>query len=197
MTSAALITWQHTRLPRLEELELAHATVGGAGRGRRWRTETLNHALVTRLAGEFQGYSRELHDLVANRFASWAAPTNGALEGIIRLRLLDSRALDTKNAHPGSLGSDFGRFGLPLWPRMKLHDPRTDDRQNHLERLNKARNAIAHSNQGELQLLAKAGFPMILGTYRRWKTAVDHLARTMDTVTSDHLSTLFAQPRPW
>jgi hypothetical protein len=197
MASTALNVWQTTRLPRLAELERAHATVGGQGPGRRWRTETLNHALVTRLAGEFQGYCRELHDLVSDRFAAWTAPKNAALEGVIKVSLLESRQLDSKNAQPGSLGSDFSRFGLQFWPRLTTHDRLTQARQAHLERVNRARNAIAHSNQGELQLLAQEGFPMTLQTYRRWKSAIDHLTRSMDIVTSDYLATLFVQPRPW
>jgi hypothetical protein len=62
MTSVALNAWRSTRAGRLDRLRSAHTAIGGSGRGRRWVTEELNHALVLRLAAEFQGFARDLHE---------------------------------------------------------------------------------------------------------------------------------------
>jgi hypothetical protein len=56
------MTWRKERSERLDELLHAHQSVGGPSRGRRWRTATLNEALLLRLAAEFQGFARDLHD---------------------------------------------------------------------------------------------------------------------------------------
>lgn len=64
MSSAALTSWRTDRAARLDRLVAAHAAVGGAGPGRRWVTEELNHALILRLASEFQGFARPVTQLV-------------------------------------------------------------------------------------------------------------------------------------
>lgn len=94
----------------IDELLAAHATVGGTGRGRRWRTAQLNRSLVLVLAAEFQGFARELHDAAVQTFARWSAGGNEALERVLEVRLTEGRQLDRGNAQPGSLGSDYGRL---------------------------------------------------------------------------------------
>jgi hypothetical protein len=69
MTSVALQAWRSTRANRLDRLQSAHTAIGGSGPGRRWLTEELNHALILRLAAEFQGFARELHDEVSMAIA--------------------------------------------------------------------------------------------------------------------------------
>jgi hypothetical protein len=118
VASSAYSTWLKDRLSHLDELVAAHRLVGGAGRGRRWRTAALNEALVLRLAAEFQGFARDLHDLGCRQFASWAASNNQALENVLHTRLSEARDLDRGNAHPGSIGKDFGRFGFQVWPAL-------------------------------------------------------------------------------
>jgi len=195
--SIALISWQGPRSERLDELLLAHATIGGAGPGRRWRTTQLNWALMLRLAGEFQGYCRELHDAAVEAFIRRAAPGNRALRDVLRLWLVGNRQLDRGNAQPKSLGADFGRFGLTFWTTMVSLEPLTSVRQGHLERLNKARNAIAHDLAADLAKLAADGYPMTLRTFRRWRRALDGLASTMDQVVGTHLGALFGRAAPW
>lgn len=62
MVSAALTQWRTGRASKLSNLLSAHVAVGGSKAGRRWATEELNHAIVLRLASEFQGFCRDLHD---------------------------------------------------------------------------------------------------------------------------------------
>ena len=82
--SMALASWRSDRQQRLDELLAAHQTVGGAGPGRRWRTRELNWALTLRLAGEFQGFARHLHDLAVDHFVATLAGGNTQLADTLR-----------------------------------------------------------------------------------------------------------------
>ena len=191
------MTWQGERSNRLDELYAAHAHVGGTAPGRRTATQQINWALVVRLAGEFQGFARELHDLAAQTFAAWSAGGNAQTEAVLYALLTRDRQLDRGNAQPASLGSDFGRFGLVWWRALSTRDVRTQQRQERLERLNDARNAIAHANLGELETLRVEGYPLTLDTVRLWRSALNGLAVTMDNAIANHVATVFARPRPW
>jgi hypothetical protein len=197
MTSAALGRWRNDRAARLDELIDAHTRIGGAGPGRRTETQQINWALILRLAGEFQGFCRELHDEAADHFAANSAGANLVLRQQLRTILTRDRSLDHGNAHAGSLGKDFGVFGLLLWANVATLDRHGPSRQTQLDRLNRARNAIAHDLRGELESLRSEGYPTTLRTVDRWRSALDGLATTMDTVVGSYLATLFRGPRPW
>lgn len=72
-----------------------------------------------------------------------------------------------------------------------------DGGRPHLERLNKARNAIAHEDRGGLQELAAEGVRLDLATFRRWRRAADQIAVGMDVVVGAHLASTFGGPIPW
>jgi hypothetical protein len=195
--SPALIEWQATRANRLDELYEIHVAIGGSAPGRRWRTQQINWAITLRLAGEFQGFARDLHTVATDCFADWACGGNPQLRRVMAAALTLNRQLDRYNAQPSSIGSDFGRFGLNFWTALDMRDRRTRIRQTHLERLNDARNAIVHSRPAGLQALQVAGYPITMPTIRRWRRALGALATTMDDVVADHLSRLFGRARPW
>jgi hypothetical protein len=198
--SIALAEWKTLRSQRINDLLDAHSRVGGTGPGRRWRTEQLNWALILRVAAEFQGYCRALHDLAADEFASEATQINLLVPTVIRLRFTEGRRLDVGNARPSSLGSDFGRFGFELWPSLNRRWPGTADGwKRRLEVLNDARNAIAHDDRGKMTKLAAEGYPLSrLKTIRGLRSSVDGLARAMDDVVADHLHKLLGRRgRPW
>ena len=144
MPSAALIEWQTTRSTMLDELHAIHSTVGGTAPGRRWRTQQINWAIILRLAGEFQGFARDLHTLSTDCLADWSCGGNQAARRIVAATLTLNRQLDRGNAQPASLGSDFGRLGLDFWTSLTARDSRTPSRQTHLERLNAMRLLIAN-----------------------------------------------------
>ena len=98
MPSVALVSWQTDRQQRIEELNAAHRAVGGRGPGRRWRTRQLNWAMTLRLAAEFQGFARDLHDLAVDHFATTASGGNTQLAGVLRERLTTNRQLDRQRA---------------------------------------------------------------------------------------------------
>ena len=197
MPSAALIEWRTTRAIRLDDLLGIHATLSGPGPGRRWRTEQINWSTTLRLAGEFQGFARDLHTISVDVFADLASAGNGALRDVVSTALTLNRQLDRGNAQPSSLGADFGRLGLEFWTALAARDGRTPVRQTHLERLNDARNAITHSRPAELRALASVGYPITLRTIRTWRSALSSLATTMDRELSEHLGSLFGRPEPW
>lgn len=84
MTSRALLNWNTNRATRLDRLVAAHRTLRGVDR--RWITDELNHSLVLRLASEFQGFARELHDETSRAVVSMIAPNNVAQQNALRLR---------------------------------------------------------------------------------------------------------------
>ncbi len=198
MSSFAYQDWIGARRARIDELFSAHTTVGGSRPGRRWQTEQLNWSLTFRLAGEFQGFTRELHDQAVDCCANSLAGTNPTLANVARTSMSSNRQLDRGNASPSALGNDFSRFGLLLWPALKTADRRADKWNSELETLNVARNAIAHDDQRNFLQLGNAGkFPITLTIVRTWRRALDSLAATMDDVVGDYLGTLLGGPRPW
>lgn len=198
MASRAFQRWKGERSDRLDELASAHRLVGGTGRGRRWRTAGLNEALVLRLAAEFQAYARELHDQASDQFVAWVAPGSTPVQGVVRRRLTESRQLDRGNAQPSSLGSDFGRLGFELWPALSARDKAIAKRHNDsLERLNRARNALAHGEDAPLATLRAEGFALVLTTFKVWRRDIDGLAANLDFEVADQLGRLFGQPSPW
>lgn len=145
MTLAALESWQTTRAKHLDELRSAHRLVGGPGAGRRWETRAIDEALIVRLAAEFQGFARDLHDLSCDFFAASITPSNTAVQQVVRTQLRQGRSLDRGNAHPSSIGADFGRFGFEVWMKLADRDDASSMHRCPLEALNTMRNAFAHA----------------------------------------------------
>jgi hypothetical protein len=197
VASSALQAWQNQRTGHLDELLLAHNLLGGPSRGRRWRTGGLNEALILRLAAEFQGFARDLRDLACDVVALWVAPSNPNAERIVRTRLREGRELDRGNAHPGSIGSDFGRFGFEVWPALVVRDPASKRHNHSLDRLNATRNALAHADADKLAALRSEGSPLVLKTYHRWRRDLGALASNLDREVSSQLGSVFGQTGPW
>jgi hypothetical protein len=197
MASRALAQWRGARAKRIDDLLSVHSVVAGPGPGRKWRTEQINWSLFVRLAAEFQAFSIDLHDLGAERFASWSSQGSFEVETVIRNALTLDRKLDTKNANTDSLKLDFQRFGIDWWKALRAKHAQNEKRRMHLDRLNRARNAIVHGQADRIEALRMEGYPLDLTTARRWRSALDGLAGHMDTVLSEVLGKLFQHPPPW
>lgn len=202
MASSAFGRWQGERSDRVDKLFEAHVRIGGAGPGRRVRADErinrqINAALVLQLAAEFQGFARELYDDLARAVLQEVAQLDPGVLVVVQRALGEQRKLDRGNASPAALGSDFARFGIDLWPRMKNKDARSAGRQAELERLNRARNAVAHSDERELRRLQDEGIRIKLVTVRGWRRALDQLAPCLDAVLADHFMASFDGRRPW
>lgn len=197
MPSAALMEWQTARSARLDELLAAHASMGGGRAGRRWRTQQINWSLTLRLAGEFQGFSRHLHDLTIEELANGIQSPH--LGNIFAVMCTQNRELDRGNAHPGNINKDFLRLGLDLTAAIKQLSPNKGPTWiRSLNKLNETRNAIAHSNDSAISQLATQGYnPDLILTWRSWRRNCEGLAIAMDQVTSSYISAILNGPRPW
>jgi hypothetical protein len=179
----------------VERLLAAHRTVRGVSR--RWITDELNHSLILRLAAEFQGYARALHDEASEAVVSAMAPTNRTLQETFRLPYITGRQLDRANARPETLASDSGIFGVALWTALDRQYPTSAHRwRQELSAMNTARNALAHGDAHRLASVIATGTPLTLPRVRRWRSSLDALARGMDHVVGQHIGTLVGT-RPW
>ncbi|MGQ0464789.1 MAG: hypothetical protein ACT4QG_05670 [Sporichthyaceae bacterium] len=188
MSSNALDDWSGARAAGLDRLLLAHRAVAGAGPGRRWITVELNHALIVRLASEFQGFCRELHDETAEALLAAKVPTDREFASVVAFLLGTGRRLDRGNASWGNVCDDFARFGLSLADLLRARQPsRYPAWTRTMDRLNAARNAIAHDDRAGLVQCA-AVEALTLETFRRWRRNLDAIARAMDAVIGAYLT---------
>jgi hypothetical protein len=191
MPSTSYRRWRTVRRAALDDIETAHAGIGGTGRARRLATQQVNRAYVVILAAEFQGFCRELHNECV---AAVLVPIPAVLQDVVRRQFLFNRSLDRGNANPSNLGSDFGRFGLKFWDSLERVDPRTRALRAELEQLNEWRNAIAHNNYDPTAL--GATIELRIGRVRQWRRVCGDLANLFDTVMATNIE-FMTGVRPW
>ncbi len=179
------LQWTTTRAKDLDEISDVHATRG--------HSQQLTRAYAVLLASQFQGFCRDLHSESVDYLVATIMPT--ILQSIVRTQLRQSRQLDRLNAQPGSLGADFGRFGMEFWKEVESHDPRTGQSAALLaDSLNVWRNAIVHHNFDPIKLGGTT--TLSHGLVRQCRVACHRLARTFDEVMRLHLQTLTGTS-PW
>src|SRR5438477_3592599 len=115
MPSQAYRRWVRTRSMELDQIQSAHALLGGTARGRRYTTQQINRAYAVLLASQFQGFCRDLHTEAVDLLVS-VIPLAG-FRMSMQEELLWNRQLDRGNAHQGSIAADFGRLGTPAFWR--------------------------------------------------------------------------------
>ena len=177
MPSAALLHWSAARKVELDELESAHASVGGTGRGRRYATQQINRAYAVLLASQFQGFCRDLHTECIQSFVP--AGLTSEWQVAIRSTFRANRKLDSGNPSPGNIGMDFGRFGVQIWESAFVIDPMGRARMRSLELLMIWRNAIAHQDFKDTRLGTTV---LRLAEVRSWRRACDALAISFDSI---------------
>jgi hypothetical protein len=181
VTSAALSEWNTDRAARLDRLVAAHRAVRGVNR--RWVTDELNHALVLRLASEFQGFARALHEEASRAVVATLIPNDPDRQDALLAAFLTGRRLNSGNAQPGVLRRDFGCFGLSLWAALDQRFPsRATAWRGDLSMLNTARNCLAHDDIGRLAIVLSSGWTTKLPHVLRWRRTLDALAKGMDQV---------------
>jgi len=191
MPSNSYRRWIKTQAAALDQMEIAHASVGGTERGRRYSTDQINHAYAILLASQFQGFCRDLHTESAAHLIGALRPP--AMMKIVGGEFARDRKLDKGNANPGNLGNDFNRLGLDFWDEVKQLNPRNSARNRALEMLNDWRNAIAHQDFDPVKL---GGSTLGLAQVRSWRSACEHLARAFDRVMRNHVRSVTGQA-PW
>lgn len=191
MPSQSLIRWRSERSAALDEIEAAHLSIGGTGRGRRYATQQINQAYAVLLSSHFQGFCRNLHSESADHLTRGVTPSQ--LADVCRSALVQARKLDQGNPNPGNLGADFNRFGLQFWDEVRGLDARNRSRLTRLIELNNWRNAIAHQDF----LPSKLGSATLhLKMVKRWRGACLGLANAFDEVMRRHIE-LVVGASPW
>lgn len=97
MPSISYRRWIKTQAAALDQMEHAHSSVGGTGRGRRYATDQINHAYAILLASQFQGFCRDLHSESAAYLIDALEPPS--MRPIVRAELTRDRKLDKGNAN--------------------------------------------------------------------------------------------------
>ena len=191
MPSVSYRRWRTVRAAALDQVESAHAALGGTGPGRRYATQQINHAYAVLLAAEYQGFCRALHGECIDAILSATMPS---LRVIVKENLRLARQLDRGNATPAALGADFGRFDIRFWPALVARDHRISDWQRLLGELNDWRNAIAHNDFASVS--GGGTITLKLQAVRRFRGACRRLARAFDELLCSELSAKIGRP-PW
>jgi hypothetical protein len=191
MPSNSFQLWSEGRSRSLDEIETAHASVGGTGPGRRIATQQINQAYAVLLASQFQGFCRDLHSECAEHLI---AATPVGLREVISEQFSWGRTLDRGNANSGNIGADFNRFGLAFWTKVLADHHQNGRRREYLDQLNIWRNAIAHQDFDPTRLGGTTA--LHLATVRQWRSSLNGLAISFDDVMRDHLLSLLGVA-PW
>ena len=197
MPSHAFQRWQHQAQDALDEIEQAHRAVGGVGPGRRYATQQINQAYVVMVSSQFQRFCRDLHSEAADHLTHDPSPNPNPRYFLLRMRLTEGRKLDSQNANPANLGSDFGRFEFAagFWGEVRSADPiRMKQLQDEFQLLNVWRNAIAHQDFTSSEL--KGRTTIRLADARRWRRTCQELALRFDQVVSQRLQAILGMV-PW
>jgi hypothetical protein len=154
--------------------------------------------LVVRMAAEFQGYARDLHDEAVEFLAIGATGGNQGLASVLQAGMSSDRALNKNNAGIDTLARDFARIGLIFWPALQAQEPvLTPGWRADLRNLIDMRNAIAHGDKAKLLKLEAGGLVLNRALTYRWHGSLDLLVSTMDDVVASYLGALLGVPQPW
>ena len=201
--SPALAEWKTARRANIDELRRAHALVGnagpgsGAGRPPKAGTQQLNEALVVRVVTEFQGFVRDLLDLVAIRLVRGSG-ASAAYQALLIAAASRDRMIDRGNPHLEAIRKDAARLGVPqLGVLLSSRNPTHGTDAALLKEVVEFRNALAHDDQDRLQGLSRQGIRATVAYSKRAQAAVGRLAAALDHVMWDHLLATFPGTDPW
>lgn len=146
-------------------------------------------------ASEFQGFCRDLHDEASAQLIADRLHADPTFASIVRTLLGSGRKLNRGNASWANVCDDFGRLGIPLAIALRGHSPhRYPTWIAAMDRLNNARNAIAHDNRLQLACCTSIE-PLTLQTFRRWRNALNAVTRGMDAVLAAYLTDVLTAGR--
>lgn len=189
MPSQSLRRWNQERVPALDEIEAAHASIGGSERGRRYATQQINYAYAAIVSSHFQGFCRDLHSESIDYLVT-VVPA--ALQDAVRVEFLLNRTFDRGNPHPGAIGSDFNRLGVNFWAEVYALHASNNRRRELLQELVDWRNAIAHQDFDRVG----GDSTLHLARVRSWRSAANALTGFFDRVMRSYLAGLIGVS-PW
>lgn len=185
------------RAAALQVLEEAHAHTGNvSGRGRGLDiSKPLAHAYVIGVVSEFQGFTRDLHDLMVQRLVS-ASGADPGLVPILTEGLTAGRGIDRGNADLRTIKADFARVGMtPL--DLSTYNPRWGAGDSaefpHVFRL---RNVLAHGNERRLRALRGEGVQDTVTWARRRLPVLNRVGKSLDHLVWDYLQRIIGG-NPW
>lgn len=191
MPSNSVVRWGRERAAALDEIEAAHAQVGGTERGRRYATQQINRAYAVLLSSEFQGFCRDLYSECVDHIVA-SGPAH--VQALTRAQFLWGLQLGRGNPQAAAIGSDFGRLSLPFWNDVYGVHAHNRRRRAMLDELMAWRNAIAHN---DFDPAVFGPDPTLhLRQVRRWRSAINGLCDGFDRVLRDHLTGIFGTT-PW
>jgi hypothetical protein len=136
--------------------------------------------LIAKMAAEFQGFARDLHDESVQFLAASVASGKPRLSNVLQVGMSISRGLNRNNAGADTLAQDFARIGLIFWPAITSQEPNLGPRwQADLKKLIETRNAIVHDDKAKLLKLESSGFRIDRKLTKNWHDSLDQLAATM------------------
>lgn len=163
-----------------------------------WQERHADEMLIVRLATEFQGYARDLHDEAIAFLAITATSGNQSLASVLRVGMAGDRALNKGNANKDALAKDFARIGMIFWPALEVQARQfVPQWKADLGQITEMRNAIVHGNRAQLLKLQRGGLTFNRSLVQRWQGSIDQLAATMDDVVGSYLGALLGVPQPW
>jgi len=143
MPSQSLIGWNRYRAAALDEIQDAHAIVGGTERGRRYATQQINYSYAALLSSHFQGFCRDLYSECVDHIV---ASTPAQLQEFFQAEFISNRSLHRGDPHHGAIGAEFNRLGVNFWTAVYALNARNERRRELLQELVDWRNAIAHQD---------------------------------------------------
>ena len=156
--SVPLQRWLGQRSEVLSAIVRAHSQMGDlSGPGRPLDvSKPLAHAYVIAVVAEFQGFTRDLHDLVAATLLTASSPPP-RLAPLLTEAMTNGRQIDRGNADLRAVKVDFGRLGIrPL--DLGVHNKRWSAGDSaYLPDIFQLRNALAHGNRRTLRDLRAKG----------------------------------------
>lgn len=202
--SFALSRWRGERRDAIETLATAHAEMGEVdGPGRPLEIgRPVAHAYVLRVVAEFQAFTRDLHDLAAEKLVD-LSQAMGASRPILITAATEGRFIDRGNADIRSLRNDFRRLGISglagaVQQRNGYWAPSGSRRGDRafFEDLIQLRNCLAHGNQGQLDGLRHRGVLDTVTWTRARLPGLDRITRAMDQLVWDHVQATYGV-EPW
>src|SRR5260221_13476364 len=97
MPSLSLAAWRAHASRAFDQIEAAHAAVGGAGAGRRYAAQQITQAYAVLLSSQIQRLCRDLHSEVADHLTSPVTPA--ALRDVLHVQLTAWSKFDTGHTH--------------------------------------------------------------------------------------------------
>lgn len=193
MTSNALAEWSGTRRRKLQLQQDIRKTAQLP-----WQEKQADGVMVVRLAAEFQGFARDLHDEAIEFMVTTVAGSNSDLLSALRVGMAANRTLGRNNANADTLEKDFYRLGMLFWGAINRAYPRRGHNwRQQLNKLVEMRNCLAHEDVAKQLKLQSEGYSLTESRVKDWQRDLDLLAEAMDDVVGAYLSRLLRVPRPW